>query len=84
MRFIKGLKNEFETAVVNEPSVFEPLSSMFQLIVVIVSLFSQNRSGEKHFSQLTESVSRFITGIFSKKSLKKYLNLQLTVSNFWP
>ena len=23
--FIKGLKNEFETAVVNEPSVFEPL-----------------------------------------------------------
>ena len=23
--FVKGLKNEFETAVVNEPSVFEPL-----------------------------------------------------------
>ena len=23
--FFKGLKNEFETAVVNEPSVFEPL-----------------------------------------------------------
>ena len=23
--FYKGLKNEFETAVVNEPSVFEPL-----------------------------------------------------------
>ena len=23
--FHKGLKNEFETAVVNEPSVFEPL-----------------------------------------------------------
>ena len=23
--FSKGLKNEFETAVVNEPSVFEPL-----------------------------------------------------------
>ena len=23
--FPKGLKNEFETAVVNEPSVFEPL-----------------------------------------------------------
>ena len=23
--FTKGLKNEFETAVVNEPSVFEPL-----------------------------------------------------------
>ena len=25
MNFRKGLKNEFETAVVNEPSVFEPL-----------------------------------------------------------
>ena len=25
MGFSKGLKNEFETAVVNEPSVFEPL-----------------------------------------------------------
>ena len=24
--FSKGLKNEFETAVVNEPSVFEPLT----------------------------------------------------------
>ena len=24
--FFKGLKNEFETAVVNEPSVFEPLN----------------------------------------------------------
>ena len=23
--FVKGLKNEFETAVVDEPSVFEPL-----------------------------------------------------------
>ena len=25
MRFSKGFKNEFETAIVNEPSVFEPL-----------------------------------------------------------
>ena len=25
--FSKGLKNEFETAIVNEPSVFEPLKS---------------------------------------------------------
>ena len=25
MGFSKGLKNEFETAMVNEPSVFEPL-----------------------------------------------------------
>ena len=25
MRFFKGLKNVFETAVVNEPSVFVPL-----------------------------------------------------------
>ena len=27
--FVKGLENEFETAVVNEPSVFEPLKFYF-------------------------------------------------------
>ena len=32
--FSKGLKNEFETAVVNEPSVFEPL--MFYCIVIFL------------------------------------------------
>ena len=30
--FSKGLKNEFETAVVNEPSVFEPLK--FYCIII--------------------------------------------------
>ena len=29
--FSRGLKNEFETAVVNEPSVFEPLKFYFYL-----------------------------------------------------
>ena len=37
--FSKGLKNEFETAVVNEPSVFEPLKfyciSMFSAVLQI-------------------------------------------------
>ena len=33
--FSQGLKNEFETAVVNEPSVFEPLK-----FYCIISLFS--------------------------------------------
>ena len=39
MFFSKGLKNEFETAVVNEPSVFEPLkfyciySSNFEVFI---------------------------------------------------
>ena len=37
--FSKGLKNEFETAVVNKPSVFEPLkfyciSNLFQNVVL--------------------------------------------------
>ena len=31
--FSKGLKNEFETAVVNEPSVFEPLTVHCSLVV---------------------------------------------------
>ena len=38
--FSKGLKNEFETAVVNEPSVFEPLK--FYCIVFDVSMQSYN------------------------------------------
>ena len=29
--FSKGLKNEFETAMVNEPSVFEPLKFYYSL-----------------------------------------------------
>ena len=31
----KGLKNEFETAVVNEPSVFEPLKFYCSFVTVI-------------------------------------------------
>ena len=33
--FSKGLKNKFETAVVNEPSVFEPLK--FYCIFIIIT-----------------------------------------------
>ena len=29
--FFKGLKNEFETAIVNEPSVFEPLNLLLKV-----------------------------------------------------
>ena len=35
--FSKGLKNEFETAVVNEPSVFEPLKFYCTCIVIFIS-----------------------------------------------
>ena len=38
--FSKGLKNEFETAVVNEPSVFEPLK--FYCISLILTKEKQN------------------------------------------
>ena len=37
--FPKGLKNEFETAVVNEPSVFEPLKFYCTLAVANLLLF---------------------------------------------
>ena len=36
--FSKGLKNEFETAVVNEPSVFEPLK-VYCIFLLLLSLF---------------------------------------------
>ena len=35
--FSKGLKNEFETAVVNEPSVFEPLEFYCILVTTFVT-----------------------------------------------
>ena len=31
----KGLKNEFETAVVNEPSMFEPLKFYCMLLILL-------------------------------------------------
>ena len=41
--FSKGLKNEFETAVVNEPSVFEPLKFYcIMLLRVAVHTFIRN------------------------------------------
>ena len=35
--FLKGLKDEFETAVVNEPSVFEPLKFYCMCFIVLSS-----------------------------------------------
>ena len=40
----KGLKNEFETAVVNEPSVFEPLKFY---CILYMSLFSDSHLAYK-------------------------------------
>ena len=34
--FSKGLKNEFETAMVNEPSEFEPLKFYCMLSIIVV------------------------------------------------
>ena len=45
MVFSRGLKNEFETAVVNGPSVFEPLKvycTCFQVVSVFSDLFGLN------------------------------------------
>ena len=39
--FSKGLKNEFETAVVNEPSVFEPLKFYCILLYVSDEIYMQ-------------------------------------------
>ena len=45
--FSKGLKNEFETAVVNEPSVFEPLKFYCS---VDPSLAQSSRGGSNEWS----------------------------------
>ena len=39
--FSKGLKNEFETAVVNESSVFEPLKFYCMLLLIIRTVSSR-------------------------------------------
>ena len=41
--FSKGLKNEFETAVVNEPSVFEPLKFYYGNILLFICRGQQGR-----------------------------------------
>ena len=38
--FSQGLKNEFESAVVNEPSVFEPLKFNYILDILVIRLTS--------------------------------------------
>ena len=38
----KGPKNEFETAVVNEPSVFEPLKFYFMYLHYVPNMFTKH------------------------------------------
>ena len=45
----KGLKKEFETAVVNEPSVFEPLK--------FYCTFIRNKNKHKHMMRKTRNIS---------------------------
>ena len=55
MRFFsKGFKNEFETAVVNEPSVFEPLKFYCILLIFeniyILTLFTEKPCIVNHWN----------------------------------
>ena len=73
--FVKGLKDEFETAVVNEPSVFKPLKfyCTFQLQVSITTHISSKFSGTKF---LLRYVSRVQPGKSGRQgSLSNYLQL---------
>ena len=53
---IKGLKNEFETAVVNEPSMFEPLKvyCILEIYFDISSVSIRLSSGNER-AELTDS-----------------------------
>ena len=48
MIFSKGLKNLFEAAVVNEPSVFEPSSTV--LVVVMFCINVQKEESPEHIA----------------------------------
>ena len=54
--FFKGLKNKFETAVVNEPSVFEPLKLYCTYIHVMLLDVSIEFSSSYEVSMLLNSV----------------------------
>ena len=49
--FSKGLKNEFETAVVNQPSVFEPLK-FYCILTFQISHYSRSTITFLHLSML--------------------------------
>ena len=59
--FSKGLKNEFETAVVNEPSVFEPRK------VFYIRTSSHLRSTISYYSKIS-TVSKHLLGAFFKSN----------------
>ena len=57
MRFSQGLKNEFETAVVNEPSVFEPLKFYCNELVSLGYL------GPIYIAKIPYQVLRYLGGV---------------------
>ena len=62
----KGLKNEFETVVVNEPSVFEPMK-FYCTNDTLVSIFSNVRISCGKYKSLKEERAKF-SDIFMKKT----------------
>ena len=69
--FSKGLKNEFETAVVNEPSVFEPSKSycIYHDHLVIRYSFPSKFKTNLNSSTKQSQKSRFF-GLFWKRKKK--------------
>ena len=67
--FSKGLKNEFETAVVNEPSVFEPLKFDFSLKLKFFMFFLHfyKRNNFYAFLLLPGMINPFQNWIYSKR-----------------
>ena len=57
--FSKGLKNEFETAVVDEPSVFQPLKFYCSVFAV------RGKKGFVSFCKMTKLLSVFQFGVSS-------------------
>ena len=68
--FSKGLKNEFETAVVNEPSVFEPLK-FYCIFLFIKSNTSKTYGSGYKFQQVNDALTRLTnlecTGAWGEK-----------------
>ena len=56
--FSKGIKNEFETAVVNEPSVFEPLKFYCILVNPLLDKYTSMPTQKLFLHHLTLQISR--------------------------
>ena len=69
MIFSKGPKNEFETAVVNEPSVCEPLKfySNIKSVFFVLAIQREEEKTKRHLKEAAKKGEKSACGILAKE-----------------